>query len=282
MKKRFGHQHGFTLIELIIGMTISLLAAMAIYAVFESQHEAMSRIESKADLNLSMRSSFDILTKHARMAGFGVESADALGPINNFAATGGFAPAVGFLGSTTLGPSLTANIKNATDAVLIIHADNEDCTNTGNETDSATANLFHNATNGTAKVCEPNCFSEGTYQTGDVLLVKGQRTGGIDSTFFVKVNSITINQAATSKCSGGTSDIGYVNVDELNLPLKYNCSTVDPCVNQFASRLDTAYVYYVNNSDELVRTPIDTTFSMEVVTEGVEDLQIPIRFDLRV
>ena len=262
---------GFTIMEILVVLVLSTFVTIGMFTVFDAQNQAAIRTEDYADINSVQNTSFNILVKHTRMAGYRTPMQSAINPINNFNISGGFNPATAFEG-TVLKPALTADIKPGSDAMLLVYADN-DCRD-GTFVDASLP--VHNVAGPTAtRVCEPSCFTNGTgtYGVGDVMLVSSQK-GDV----FVKVTAVQLNQVSAGVCSGGPhSVITYVGIDELNLASRYNCASGDPCIAQVMTRLETAFVYYVNNSKQLMRMPMDNAVNPQLVSDGVEDLQL--RYD---
>lgn len=69
-------QNGFTLIEMMIAMAISLLVLSGVYEVFTSQQKAYSTQNRVAEMQQNARVAMDIMTREIKMAGYIAESWD--------------------------------------------------------------------------------------------------------------------------------------------------------------------------------------------------------------
>lgn len=69
---RFGRQdeRGFTLIELIIAMTVGLVVLAAMYGVFTIQNRHLKIEEQLAEMQQNARAAMDMMTREIRMAGY--------------------------------------------------------------------------------------------------------------------------------------------------------------------------------------------------------------------
>ena len=272
MMRRQIAPRGFTIVEVMVAMLISFLSITAIYAIFSSQNQAAIRNDDQREMNGLVNTSFSLLVKNTRMAGFRISTNNALNPINNYTWSWG----LGMLnGGTALRDPLMGDIKPGTDGVMLLSADNR-CLATNSVDNGA---LFTNSGGGTARVCEPNCFtaaSPNNYVAGDRAIVSG-----FNGAIFVKFGTgITVNQTQTGVCGGGPfTSVPYLGIDELNLATRNTTSPGDPGTGQLVIRLETAHLYYVNTQNTLKRLPIDTAFAPEIISDGVEDMQI--RYDLR-
>ncbi len=70
------NQHGFTLIELMIAMAISLLVVLGVYEIFTSQQKAYNVQDQVAEMQQNGRVAIDMMTREIRMAGYIAESWD--------------------------------------------------------------------------------------------------------------------------------------------------------------------------------------------------------------
>ncbi len=68
--KRSSNQQGFTLIELMISLALSMLAALAVIALFSSQNQTFRSNNAVSDLQETGRIALDILSQDIRMAGY--------------------------------------------------------------------------------------------------------------------------------------------------------------------------------------------------------------------
>lgn len=68
--KRASGQRGFTLIELMISMVLSMLAALAVIGLFSSQNQTFRSTSAMSDLQETGRIALDILSQDIRMAGY--------------------------------------------------------------------------------------------------------------------------------------------------------------------------------------------------------------------
>ncbi|MEE9194165.1 MAG: prepilin-type N-terminal cleavage/methylation domain-containing protein [Thermodesulfobacteriota bacterium] len=69
-------QHGFTLIEMMIAMAITLLVLSGVYEVFTSQQKAYNIQDQVAEMQQNARVAMDMMTREIRMAGYIHESSD--------------------------------------------------------------------------------------------------------------------------------------------------------------------------------------------------------------
>ncbi|MBI5748238.1 MAG: prepilin-type N-terminal cleavage/methylation domain-containing protein [Nitrospinae bacterium] len=113
-------ESGFTLIELIAAMAIGLIVIGSIYGLFISEQKMYSLQDQMIEMQQSVRSSMDIITKKLQMAGYDPQETKKFGITDSQ-----------FLDSNTVGLSIT------TDAELYFTTDNLDgdgvIDNTGDE-----------------------------------------------------------------------------------------------------------------------------------------------------
>lgn len=63
-------QNGFTLVELLIGIFVSLIILAGIYGVFQSQQVAFSSQEQTNEMNQNIRAVMDLMAREVRLAGY--------------------------------------------------------------------------------------------------------------------------------------------------------------------------------------------------------------------
>lgn len=68
--KLYMDQNGFTLIEMMIAMAISLLVLSGVYEVFTSQQKAYTIQDQVAEMQQNARVAMDIMTREIKMAGY--------------------------------------------------------------------------------------------------------------------------------------------------------------------------------------------------------------------
>jgi prepilin-type N-terminal cleavage/methylation domain-containing protein len=70
-------QSGFTLVELMVAMSIFLLILVGIFQVFDPSSRAYSTTERKLDVQQNARVAMDVMSRQIRMAGYFPENIDA-------------------------------------------------------------------------------------------------------------------------------------------------------------------------------------------------------------
>lgn len=65
-----GKKNGFTMIELLAGILISVILMAGFYSVFFSQQTAFSAQEQVAEMNQNIRAALDLMTREIRLAGY--------------------------------------------------------------------------------------------------------------------------------------------------------------------------------------------------------------------
>ena len=107
---------GFTLVELMIAITITVLAMAAVYTTFIVQQRSFTTQDQVAETEVSSKISFDMLANDIREAGFGYPDDD--NPVNGFTEATTIANAAGVDSSDTLtlvgGFRQIATLQNAT------------------------------------------------------------------------------------------------------------------------------------------------------------------------
>lgn len=66
---------GFSIVELMIAILVSLILLAGIYSVFTSQQIAFSRQERIAEMNQSIRAVMDLMSREVRLAGYKTSTA---------------------------------------------------------------------------------------------------------------------------------------------------------------------------------------------------------------
>jgi len=77
------HERGFTLVELLIAMTISLLVMSAIYSTFRSQTRAWVAGQEIANMQQNLRAGMYYLEHSIRMAGYDPQNSKGFGFVSN-------------------------------------------------------------------------------------------------------------------------------------------------------------------------------------------------------
>jgi prepilin-type N-terminal cleavage/methylation domain-containing protein len=77
---------GFTIIELMVAVAISLLAVAAVYSSFIIQQRSLTSQDQVAETQVASKISFDMVVDEVRNAGFGFPAAETV-DINNFSST---------------------------------------------------------------------------------------------------------------------------------------------------------------------------------------------------
>src|SRR5258705_10360783 len=75
--KTLRDQSGFTLVELMVAMSIFLLILVGIFQVFDPSSRAYSTTERKLDVQQNARVAMDVMSRQIRMAGYFPENIDA-------------------------------------------------------------------------------------------------------------------------------------------------------------------------------------------------------------
>ncbi len=96
--------HGVTLIELLIAMFISTIAAVALFALFIGQSRAMRQSTESMEINESVRVGLDTISRDLRSVGFLVNPGISVRIENDCGAGGGTTPpGVSWAGTFSLG-----------------------------------------------------------------------------------------------------------------------------------------------------------------------------------
>lgn len=78
-------QAGFTLVELMVAMSIFLLILVGIFQVFDPSHSAYLTSERKLGVQQNARVAMDVMSRQIRMAGYFPENVDQGGTANDVA-----------------------------------------------------------------------------------------------------------------------------------------------------------------------------------------------------
>src|SRR5438093_7161760 len=78
-------QAGFTLVELMVAMSIFLLILVGVFQVFDPSHRAYQASERKLGVQQNARVAMDVMARQIRMAGYYPENIDAGGAANDVA-----------------------------------------------------------------------------------------------------------------------------------------------------------------------------------------------------
>ncbi len=77
------NQSGFTLVELLIALVLSVVIVGAVYATFNSQQKSFNVTNQKVDMQQQGRAAMNLLMRDLRMAGYLVPPAKAIRAVNN-------------------------------------------------------------------------------------------------------------------------------------------------------------------------------------------------------
>src|SRR5206468_5336262 len=83
--KTLRDQSGFTLVELMVAMSIFLLILVGVFQVFDPSSRAYSTTERKLGVQQNARVAMDVMARQIRMAGYYPENIDAGGAANDVA-----------------------------------------------------------------------------------------------------------------------------------------------------------------------------------------------------
>lgn len=86
IKRMSSRQQGFSLVELVIGLTIFLVVLLAVYQLFDTGSATYRSGQRKVDVQQNARVALDEIVRQIRMAGYWPENFDA-DPANNLPAT---------------------------------------------------------------------------------------------------------------------------------------------------------------------------------------------------
>lgn len=82
MGKRVMDRRGFTLVELLIGMVVGMVAVGSVYAVYSTQLRGYRHQQAVLDIQQNLRAAMVILEQQIRMAGFDPEASGRFGIID--------------------------------------------------------------------------------------------------------------------------------------------------------------------------------------------------------
>ena len=82
MKKQFSNESGVTLIEILIGIVISVLMMAAIFTSYTAVNNTYSQVIDKAKISQSGRDIIGMLVRDVRIAGFKYFSDTSKAPTN--------------------------------------------------------------------------------------------------------------------------------------------------------------------------------------------------------
>ena len=134
LKKRTHEQKGFTLVELMVVVTIFFFILAGVFAAYISQHHASVIQSQVTDMQQNARIAMDFLSKDIRMAGFGKPS----GSVNGF--SNAISPAIN--NDATSGN----NVLNGTDQIAVVTGyRQESILQSAASSDSTTITLVDNA-----------------------------------------------------------------------------------------------------------------------------------------
>jgi len=81
--KHLGHnrskEHGFTMVELLVAMTITAVVMAAVYSLYKSQQKSYIAQDQVVEMQQNIRASFYQLARDLRMAGFNPQRASNVG-----------------------------------------------------------------------------------------------------------------------------------------------------------------------------------------------------------
>jgi type IV pilus assembly protein PilW len=80
------NQHGFTIIELMIAVTISMIITSAIYQIFHSQQRSYLLQNQVAEMQQNLRAGLYMMAREIRSAGYDPEQTGRFGFVTDFAA----------------------------------------------------------------------------------------------------------------------------------------------------------------------------------------------------
>jgi len=106
------HERGFTLIELMMAMTIMLLVMTAIYTTFNSQTRSWMVGQEIASMQQNLRAGMYYLERSIRMAGYDPKNSKAFGFVSNLPAP------YSDRGATTDGDDIAFTVDNDSDKVI--------------------------------------------------------------------------------------------------------------------------------------------------------------------
>ncbi len=88
LKTKVNTNTGFTLVELLIALVLSIVIVGAVYATFNSQQKSFSLTNQKMDMQQQGRAAMNMIMRDLRMAGCLVPSSKAIRVVNNNISSG--------------------------------------------------------------------------------------------------------------------------------------------------------------------------------------------------
>lgn len=262
---------GFSLIELLVAMTLGLFILGGVMSVFISSKQSYAQQDALGQMQENARFTLEMLTRDTRMAGFAACSSNTsvANTVQGFAgAATNFTDGItGYVGSAALSTALGIASEPNTDAILIHTVDS----NNGfivNAHDIATATFTFTANS--------------TLTQGDIVLVSDANC--TNTGIYVH----TTNGANTIRSDHNTGNVGTLSHSNCTQELKgdFDCTNTAQSKPLAYSQGSTAYqiesiVYYIAPSSldanilSLYRRNINATpVVVEEVVEGITDLDI--------
>lgn len=276
--------NGFTLIELMISLTIGLIIISAISYTFIASNKIFKTQDALSRMQESARIVFDVISKDVNMAGFTgcAASSDDLNALN--AASDWDKNLLGrplygynYISGTGAGinssPAFPADVKSQTilqgDGLTVVYADNTQQTTISTDTPASSQMTLADASN---------------FLSGDIVLAADAtcKHTAIFQITAKSTNTITHAAAGTSGSCGTTGNMCS------GLGLASSCTTAACPTGSGASYSFTqgaklfklyAATYFVRTNDygepSLYRYRLTTnSHSLEEIAEGVSDIQI--------
>jgi len=118
-REYFIEARGFTLLEVLISMSIFLIVMFAIYTTFESGAGTFAKGDRKADIHQNTRASMELMVREIRLAGYFPENFPGVIPPGP--ATGCPAPFVGISNATATSITLCGDVDGDDGSELVIY-----------------------------------------------------------------------------------------------------------------------------------------------------------------
>jgi type IV pilus assembly protein PilW len=277
VSKFIRYTSGFTLVELLIAMTLGVFMMAGVLAVFISSKQSYAQQDALGQMQENARFALEMLSRETRMAGFGGCS-NEISVANTLTGTIGEVATfsrglTGYLGSDT-NSTFPAAFQGAsepnTDAIVIHTVDN----------DSALIVSGHNPSSANI----PFNTSDSTLKTGDIVVMVDNNCSNMAIFANTGPTNNSNNAGESVHNTGNITGFSYQNCDN-RLKGSFTCTDTSSALTLAYSNGSSVYkmdsfAYYIGTSSadssilSLYREDLSGSTGAREMVEGITDLEM--------
>lgn len=269
--------NGFTLVELLIAMTLGVFMMTGVLSVFLSSKQSYAQQDALGQMQENARFALEMLARDTRMAGFGgcsnaISIANTLdsnytGEANSFSR--GLTGYLGNASNSTFPATFQGVSEPNTDAIIIHTVNNNDALIVSNHSPSTSTITY--------------TTSASTLQVGDIIVMVDNNCSNM--TIFANTGPTGANPSTSTHDGDAITGQAYKNCESTKLKGNFTCTDTSSALELAYSAGSRVYqmdsfAYYIADSSadssilSLYRQDVSGSSGSRELVEGITDLDI--------